>query len=108
MDCSGLVQTVFRLHGVLLPRDSRDQFRWVRRTTYLLEKPRDLQFGHLVFFGSGNLRISHVGIALADGRFLHSRGRVRVGSLQRQHVGFEEDLLRLFRGAGPVPFAQPR
>jgi cell wall-associated NlpC family hydrolase len=108
VDCSGFVQSVFRLHGVLLPRDARDQFRWVRKTTYLLGKPRDLQYGHLVFFGESDARISHVGIGLSGGRFIHSRGRVRVGSLFRQDVGFEEDLLALFRGAGPVPFREPR
>lgn len=102
IDCSGLTQTAFRLHGVLLPRDSRDQYRWAKRETYVAPDPQDAQFGHLVFFGTGASRISHVGISLGDGKFLHSRGRVRLNSLRPQDPDFDRDLFRQYRGSSPV------
>jgi len=102
VDCSGLVQTVFRLHGVLLPRDSKDQFRWLRRESYLSREVGELQYGHLVFFGESDTRVSHVGIGLGGGRFLHAQGRVRENSLRPEDADFHRDLYRMFRGAGPV------
>jgi len=102
IDCSGLTQTAFRLHGVLLPRDSGDQYRWAKRETYVTPDPADAQLGHLVFFGTAASRISHVGISLGDGRFLHSRGRVRLNSLRPQDPDFDRDLFRLYRGSSPV------
>jgi cell wall-associated NlpC family hydrolase len=102
IDCSGLTQTVFHLHGVFLPRDSQEQFRWAKRETYVYRDPQDVQFGHLLFFGAADSQISHVAISLGDGHFLHSRGRVRVDSLKPQDPEFERELFRIFRGASPV------
>jgi len=104
IDCSGLTQTVFRAHGVALPRDSKDQFRWARRETYMNREPADLPFGHLVFFGETDARVVHVGISLGEGNFLHSRGRVRINSLRPGTPGFQPELYRIFRGASPVLF----
>jgi len=102
IDCSGLVQTVFRLHGVELPRDSRDQFRWVREHSYLSGDPGEIQFGHLIFFGPTASRVAHVGIGLGGGEYLHARGRVRINSMRPEDRGFDRDLFRQFRGSGPV------
>jgi cell wall-associated NlpC family hydrolase len=102
VDCSGLTQTVFRLHGVLLPRNSADQFRWVKRESYVYRDIDEIQYGHLLFFGESDARITHVGIGLADGGILHAQGRVRIASLRPQSPAFDRDLFRLFRGAGPV------
>jgi hypothetical protein len=79
-DCSGLTMTVYRLNGLDLPRNSRDQFRAGRPV------PRkDLQAGDLVFFAtSGTNLISHVGIYIGHGKFVHapSQGNaIRTASL---------------------------
>jgi len=79
-DCSGLTVAVYQLNGLNLPRTSRDQFRVGTSV------PREtLSKGDLVFFAiSGGRKVSHVGIYLGDGRFIHSPGRgkaVRVDSL---------------------------
>jgi cell wall-associated NlpC family hydrolase len=102
VDCSGLVQMVFRLHGVQLPRDAKDQYRHVRTTSYLYREAAETQFGHLLFFGESARRITHVGIGLGEGRLLHASGRVRIGSLRAQDPDFDRDLFRIFRAAGPV------
>lgn len=75
-DCSGFTQYVFRQHGVVLPRDSQDQFTAGHAVPQDEARP-----GDLVFFRTGGRRISHVGIALGDGTFVHApnaRGVVRV------------------------------
>jgi gamma-D-glutamyl-L-lysine dipeptidyl-peptidase len=107
LDCSGLVQTVFHLHGVLLPRDAKDQFRWARKETYVYRAPEGIQFGHLVFFGPSDEAVGHVGISLGNSEFLHARGRVRVNSLLPGNPLFDRDLYRQFRGASPILLQQP-
>ncbi len=69
-DCSGLVQVVFRKHGVKLPRTAKEQF--------LVGVPvfrQELRPGDRVFFSGSDGRINHVGIYIGDGRFIHASGR---------------------------------
>jgi cell wall-associated NlpC family hydrolase len=79
-DCSGLVMAVYQLNGLALPRTSRDQFE----AGLPVERDR-LQKGDLVFFANGKREpISHVGIYIGNGRFIHAPGRgknIRVDSL---------------------------
>ena len=79
-DCSGLVNYVYRdMLDLRLPRSSRElaQVQGPR-----LERNR-LASGDLVFFGSGR-EVSHVGIYVGEGRFVHapsSGGTVRLDRL---------------------------
>lgn len=70
VDCSGLVQAVFWLHGVALPRDSDMQ-----STTGQEIDPgagyANLNPGDLVFF-SETTRVSHVAISLGGAHIVHS------------------------------------
>ena len=79
-DCSGLVNYVYRdMLDLRLPRSSRDLAGWQGPRI----DPRRLTAADLVFFGSGG-QVSHVGIYVGEGRFLHapSRGKVvRVDNL---------------------------
>ncbi len=81
-DCSGLVGYVFRTAlGVELPRVSRDMAS--KADAELIRNREDLKQGDLVFFGRKG-RVSHVGIYVGEGRFLHSPSTgkdVRVDSL---------------------------
>jgi cell wall-associated NlpC family hydrolase len=78
-DCSGFTQYVFRQAGVRLPRSVADQMA--------IGQPvgRDrLHPGDLVFFAIDGRTVSHVGVIVAPGVFVHapsSRGRVREESL---------------------------
>lgn len=80
VDCSGLVQRVFALHGVPLPRDAwqqADASTLVEENAAALHAPADLLF----FSDRDDRRITHVGISLGDGRMVHSavaRGGVSV------------------------------
>ena len=66
-DCSGLVFYVHREAGLDVPRSSREQYRASRRITR-----EGLLPGDLVFFSISSRKISHVGIYVADGLFIHS------------------------------------
>jgi cell wall-associated NlpC family hydrolase len=68
-DCSGFVRYVFaHAVGMQLPNNSASQF-----LAGLKVKRADMKPGDLVFFRThGRRRISHVGIYISDGRFIHS------------------------------------
>ncbi|HUW53206.1 MAG TPA: C40 family peptidase [Rhodanobacter sp.] len=68
-DCSGFVRYVFaHAVGMQLPANSAAQF-----LAGLKIKRADMKPGDLVFFHThGRRRISHVGIYISDGRFIHS------------------------------------
>ncbi len=96
-DCSGLVDYIYRTAaGISLPRTSRDmsvmEGRKIRRMTQLAS-------GDLVFFDiSGS--ISHVGVYVGKGRFVHapnSGGTVRLddidGPYWRSHFAYGKRLL---------------
>lgn len=68
MDCSGFVYTVFRINGVYLKRDSYMQAEEGSSVSL-----NELNAGDLVFFRTRKgRRISHVGIYIGDGKFIHS------------------------------------
>lgn len=71
LDCSGLVMAVYQLNGLNVPRTSAEQ--------YDSGAPVDmdeLDKGDLVFFAtSSSGRVSHVGIYIGDGKFIHAPGR---------------------------------
>ena len=78
-DCSGFTSYIYRQHGITLPHNSAAQYR--------VGKPvsrSELRPGDLVFFRTRGNRISHVGIYIGNGKFVHAssaRGRVRVDTL---------------------------
>ncbi len=78
-DCSGLVHWAYERVGVALPRVVREQRR-VGESVGLA----GLQPGDLVFFAIEGDRITHVGLYIGDGQFVHaprSGRRVRRDSL---------------------------
>ena len=78
-DCSGLVQYVYALHGLGMPRVVRDQVRLGQPVALDALEP-----GDLVFFETEGDRVSHVGIAIGGDQFVHApnaRGVVRINRL---------------------------
>lgn len=84
IDCSGFVQLVYRLNGLLLLRDADIQRNDNRFMPVEEGKPMAeaaLAPGDLLFFGRRSTtdppKITHVGMALGDGTFIHSAGSGR-------------------------------
>lgn len=71
-DCSGLIQYSYGKHGIGLPRRSTDQAREGRKIDRRLKllSPADI----LTFSNHGG-KVSHVGLYIGDGRFIHSATR---------------------------------
>jgi gamma-D-glutamyl-L-lysine dipeptidyl-peptidase len=86
-DCSGLVQSVFALHGMMVPRDAWQQAELGRDAGRAIDA---LHEGDLMFFSDrADQRITHVGIALGDRGMVHlALGR---GGFAVEHLGDEHD-----------------
>lgn len=80
LDCSGFTTHVFAKHGIKLPRTSIEQSRYGQSVS-----KDGLKSGDLVFFKTrGGSRVSHVGIYMGGGKFIHSSsggGKVQINSL---------------------------
>jgi len=94
-DCSGLIQRVFRLNGLLLPRDSDQQALFGAERPN--PAPSELVPGQLLFFGRGRDSITHVGLVLPDLTFLHSYGQVTVNSIDPSHPRYSQRLAAIWQ-----------
>jgi cell wall-associated NlpC family hydrolase len=83
-DCSGFALQVMRQGGVKMPRTAAEQSRKGQKVS-----GGDLKAGDLVFFHpSRGSRISHVGIYMGNGKFIHASsggGKVQVNSLNDKY-----------------------
>lgn len=78
-DCSGLIQYAYAQQGIELPRRSTDQ---AKAGHEIGRDPARLQPGDILTFAQSGSRITHVGLYVGDGRFIHSASRgVRVSLL---------------------------
>lgn len=82
IDCSGLTQLVYKIHGIAIPRDSGQQAEIGESVNFLHES----RPGDLVFFDNERGQISHVGMILSDGLVIHASGRVRIDSIDHQGI----------------------
>lgn len=81
VDCSGLVQNVFKQNGIELPRTSQEQFRSGVGVPRSQLKP-----GDLVFFSTSGSGASHVGIYIGDENFVSAtREQVEIQSLKQEY-----------------------
>ena len=92
IDCSGLVQTVFKAVGIELPRDSNKQAEFFADDKINEE---NIQTGDLLFFGE-NDGVSHVGISTNDLNFINARGFVQEESIDEKSPKFNRNLRNLF------------
>lgn len=85
IDCSGLTQMAFRVKGINLPRDARQQAQLGKTVPIADSKP-----GDLAFFGDEPEKITHVGFVLEFQRILHASGRVRFDWLNEEGIVNDE------------------
>ncbi|BHH85434.1 C40 family peptidase [Desulforhopalus sp. 52FAK] len=91
-DCSGLVQTIFTLCSYQLPRNSSQQ----HEHHFFSNDHSEARAGDLFFFGKTTDRVSHVGLATGNGRFIHASGWVRENSLNIKDSDFSQHHLDTF------------
>jgi len=78
-DCSGLVQIVYKINGMALPRDAKDQAQIGQIVSSLSESFS----GDLAFFSTNNQTITHVGIIIDQQTLIHASGYVRIDTLDQ-------------------------
>ncbi|MEO5942019.1 MAG: C40 family peptidase [Ferruginibacter sp.] len=81
IDCSGYVQTVFKMLNIPLLRDAKLQVNQGEAMGFLQEA----QCGDLAFFDEEG-EIMHVGILLNDHEIIHASGNVRVDKIDSQGI----------------------
>jgi hypothetical protein len=107
-DCSGFAKTVLRMNGIELARDT-DQQAQEGSAVPIDESLSQFRKGDLLFFGTRATadrpeRISHVGIFVGNGEFLHASGLVRRNSLLPASSIYSESLRqRLLRVRRVLP-----
>ncbi len=108
-DCSGFVKTVFYLNGIDLARDA-DQQGEQGQDVSIDNDLKDLKKGDVVFFGARangdrTQHISHVGIYVGNGEFIHCAGRVKRNSFDPKSPLYSENLLKRLVRARRMPTA---
>ncbi|QPH39599.1 C40 family peptidase [Pedobacter endophyticus] len=87
LDCSGFVQTVFKMLNVKLNRDASQQAEQGELVAFLAEcRP-----GDVAFFDNAEGKITHVGIMLSPSEIIHSSAKVKIDPIDDQGI-FNKEL----------------
>jgi len=79
IDCSGFSQIIYKMAGIHLPRDAKDQ---VHRGVALSFVDEALP-GDLAFFDNDEGEIVHVGIMWEKNKIIHASGKVRIDNVDQ-------------------------
>src|SRR5690606_6495591 len=74
IDCSGMVQQIYKFCGVKLPRDAYQQAEIGEALSFIEEA----EPGDLAFFDNSEGKIIHTGIILEGNKIIHAHGKVRI------------------------------
>ncbi len=88
-DCSGFTQTLYKMHGIAIPRDANMQVKTGVEVT-IDSTYNNLKPGDLLFFGKDQDHIFHVGMYLGDQEFIHSDGMVRINSFNPDDENYSD------------------
>jgi hypothetical protein len=81
-DCSGFVQSVYKIIGFALERDSSQQVNQGMTVSSLTEARQ----GDLAFFANEEGKVSHVGLILSPNEIVHCSGYVRKDKLDETGI----------------------
>jgi hypothetical protein len=82
IDCSGLVQVLYKMLGIPVPRDASQQVQLGQTVNFI----NQAQPGDLAFFDNEEGSITHVGIILQKGYVIHSSGFVKIDIIDHQGI----------------------
>ena len=93
VDCSGFTKTIYFLNGIVLPRDASQQIHTGEQVDDT-ENFDDLLPGDLLFFGTKATnttpeRVVHVGMWIGNNEFIHSAGRVKINSVDKNAPNYD-------------------
>jgi hypothetical protein len=97
VDCSGLVQALYRMHGCVLPRDSDQQSR-AGEPVECAEDFSNLLPGDLLFFAETPGRCSHIAMSTGGSQIIHAslgNGGVARNDMAGRRA-YERELRRMF------------
>ncbi len=82
VDCSGLMQLVFAICGIQIPRDASQQVKNGKVIDFLSEA----KTGDLAFFENIDGQIIHVGLLLDSQKIIHASGWVKIESIDSHGI----------------------
>ncbi|MGL4806661.1 MAG: C40 family peptidase, partial [Bacteroidales bacterium] len=80
IDCSGLTQIAYRMEGINIPRDARQQIQH----GLAIHSLGDAKTGDLIFFATADDKVKHVGIYVEPFKILHASGFVHFDDLDEE------------------------
>ena len=104
-DCSGLMKVCYLANGIILQRDASQQ----ALTGQKIADWHQCETGDLLFFGNKKTgRVTHVGMYLRDGKYIHCSGRVKINSLDTSAPDYLYSPLSISRIRGQVAVKRPK
>ena len=99
-DCSGFMQTMYKMNGIHLLRDAHQQFEQGDEVA----SRDELVKGDMLFWSTYRAGASHVGIYLGNNEYIHSAGShgVAINSFDSTQPHYREDLDQKYLGARRV------
>jgi len=82
IDCSGLVQMVYKIKKIKLLRDASQQATQGESLNFVSEA----EPGDLAFFDDEEGNITHVGIMVDKSRIIHASGKVRLDTIDHEGI----------------------
>ena len=94
VDCSGFTKTIYYMNGMVIPRDASQQVHTGKSIDSIADFSK-LDKGDLLFFGrkatdSTLEKVVHVGMWIGDNQFIHSSNMVRVSSVDKNALNYDE------------------
>jgi hypothetical protein len=87
IDCSGLIQMVYKLKNIRLLRDASQQATQGEPLHFISETNP----GDIAFFDDEDGNITHVGLMMDRSRILHASGKVRIDTIDHEGIYNEEE-----------------
>ena len=86
VDCSGLTKTSYYSQGIILARDASQQARYGEHPDF--NTIGAIQPGDLLFFGRTVEQVTHVGLYMDSGSYIHASGLVRINSIDPKNPAY--------------------
>jgi hypothetical protein len=80
-DCSGFIQTIFKVHGIRLLRDA-----YLQATQGKMVNLAETKGGELAFFNNEKGKITHVGLLLNNKKIIHASGKVKIDAIDEAGI----------------------